>query len=132
MPSPSVAPRVAPRRLQPGAGLQPVVRRSTRLLVLVGGGHAHVAVLKLFGVHPMPNVDLTLVTRSLETPYSGMLPGYCSGQYTHEELHVDLVELAQFANARIIHAEAVAINATEKTLTIQATHTSLSQTHAPC
>ena len=109
MPSPSVA----PRRLQSGAGLQPVVRR-------------------LFGVHPMPNVDLTLVTRSLETPYSGMLPGYCSGQYTHEELHVDLVELAQFANARIIHAEAVAINATEKTLTIQATHTSLSQTHAPC
>jgi len=43
-------------------------------IVLLGGGHAHVHVIKAFAEHPLPGVRLTLVTRDLETPYSGMLP----------------------------------------------------------
>ena len=33
---------------------------------------------------------------------SGMLPGYVSGIYTHEDCHVDLNRLAHYANARLI------------------------------
>ncbi len=83
---------------------------AVRDLLLVGGGHAHVHVLRSFGMQPMPGVRLTLVAREIETPYSGMLPGYVAGHYTLDECHIDLGPLARFARARLISAEAIGLD----------------------
>ena len=80
-------------------------------LVLVGGGHAQISVLRAFAMKPLPGLRLTLVTNRSRTPYSGMLPGYIEGVWRDEDLHIDLRHLAAAANARMIVASVTGINA---------------------
>ncbi|KJH70114.1 selenide, water dikinase SelD [Aliterella atlantica] len=70
-------------------------------LVLIGGGHSHAIVLRMWGMQPLAGVRLTLITEASDTPYSGMLPGHIAGLYTHQECHINLRSLAQFAQAQL-------------------------------
>ncbi len=89
-------------------------RESLRDLVLVGGGHTHVQVLRRFGMAPPPDTRLTLVVDKPIAVYSGMVPGYVAGQYQRHELEIDVVPLARRAGARVILSAAVGIDAEEK------------------
>src|SRR5689334_13681956 len=87
-------------------------------LVLLGAGHAHVEVLRRFAMWPEPGLRLTLIGREPETPYTGMLPGLIRGDYTFEQVHIDLAPLAAAARARLILAEAIAIDLAERHVTV--------------
>lgn len=78
-------------------------------VILIGGGHTHVLFLKMWAQMPAENVRITLVSPSVLTPYSGMLPGYIAGHYTFEQSHIDLPRLCQLAGVRFIQASVVNI-----------------------
>ncbi|MGI9513928.1 MAG: selenide, water dikinase SelD [Anderseniella sp.] len=82
----------------------------TRDIVLVGGGHTHALVLRRWGMRGLPGARLTLINPGATTSYSGMLPGFVAGHYTRDELEIDLVRLARFAGARLIHSRVEGID----------------------
>lgn len=73
-----------------------------RRLLLLGGGHAHVQVLRSFAAMPPQDTAVTLVSESRHTPYSGMVPGLVAGHYRHEEAHIELASLCAAAGATLI------------------------------
>ncbi|WP_425045655.1 selenide, water dikinase SelD [Primorskyibacter sp. S87] len=85
---------------------------ATRDLVLVGGGHTHALVLRKWGMRPLPGVRVTVINPGPTAPYSGMLPGHVAGHYPREALDIDLVQLAQFAGARVVIGEVEEIDLT--------------------
>lgn len=86
--------------------IQPIVKN----LVLIGGGHSHAIVIKMFGIKPLTGVRLILITTASETAYSGMLPGHIAGFYSHNECHIDLRPLANFAQVQLYIDTVVALD----------------------
>ena len=69
-------------------------------------------------MRPIPGVRLTLISRDIETAYSGMLPGLIAGHYSIDRAHIDLVPLARFAGARFFHDEVTAVDPVAQTVSL--------------
>lgn len=93
--------------------LSPIVKH----LVLIGGGHSHLSVLRQFGMKPIPGLALTLISREVVTPYSGSMPAFIAGDYSFDDMHIDLRPLAQFAGARLIQTEVQHIDLDQRIIT---------------
>ena len=79
-------------------------------LVLVGGGHAHLFVLRELARRRPAGVEVTLVTPYERQLYSGMVPGWIAGHYTLSDLAIPLQPLAQAASARLLVDRIVALD----------------------
>ncbi len=87
-------------------------------VVLVGGGHAHALLLRAWAMKPVAGARLTVINPSPSAPYTGMLPGFIAGHYGRDELDIDLVRLARFADARLVLGIVETIDRDAKTITI--------------
>lgn len=96
--------------------MQTTEKETPTEIVLVGGGHSHVEVIRRFGLAAVPGVQLTVICTDAQTPYSGMLPGYVAGHYAAEDIHIDLPRLADWAGIRFVQDEVVAIDRHRRTV----------------
>jgi selenide,water dikinase len=87
-----------------------------RDLVLIGGGHTHALVLRMWAMKPLAGVRLTLINPDPVAPYTGMLPGLIAGHYERAEMMIDLVRLARFAGARLILDRATGLDRDRRTV----------------
>lgn len=71
-------------------------------LLLAGGGHAHLAVLRTLASRRLRAVDAILVTPNAQPIYSGMLPGWMAGHYGLAQCRIDLWPLAQSAGVQLV------------------------------
>lgn len=82
-------------------------------LVLLGGGHAHVFVLKsiaALALRPFGDVELTLISPYDRQVYSGMLPGWVAGHYDISQCVIPLAPMAAAADANFHQTAATGVD----------------------
>ncbi len=79
-------------------------------LLLVGGGHAHIEVLRQLILSRPDGLGVTLVSASPRHHYSGMAPGFIAGTYRESEISFDLPALCRRAGATFLEGVAVSIH----------------------
>ena len=91
-----------------------------KTVVLVGGGHAHLSVLRQFSRHraKLARHKVVFVTPSTTQFYSGMLPSYMAGHYDVSDCQIALEPLAAAAGAELVLASVAALDADEKRLVL--------------
>lgn len=86
-------------------------------LILVGAGHAHLAVLARLAQRPCPpDWQISLISPSLQVLYSGMVPGWMAGHYRLEDCQLQLQGLVQQAGVHHLARNMVLMNAQAQTL----------------
>ena len=68
-------------------------------LVLIGGGHSNVQVLRKLCMHQYHGLNVILISESYGAIYSGMTPGYIENLYSLDEITIDLQRLCFNAGA---------------------------------
>jgi selenide,water dikinase len=88
-------------------------------LVLVGGGHSHVEVLRRWAREPVPGARLTAVVDGPRAVYSGMVPGFVAGQYDLADIELDVHGLARKAGADWVGARVTGIDVHARRLRVE-------------
>jgi selenide,water dikinase len=81
-----------------------------KTVVLVGAGNAHLVFARRWGMRPIPGVAVTLVNESSVIPYSAMVPGHIAGDFSWDQITIDLVRLCQAVKIRLVAQPVTAID----------------------
>ena len=83
-------------------------------LVLLGGGHAHVQVLRKLCMNFYEGLHIILINNSQESAYSGMTPAYIQDYYKINEIMIDLQRLCFNAGVTFINDEVIELKTEKK------------------
>lgn len=87
-------------------------------VLLVGGGHAHLQVLRQAARDQWRGVSLTLISPLEHHHYSGMAPGYLRGRYREDDLRFDLARLCRAAGAALVRGYAQRVSAADRVVEV--------------
>jgi len=88
-------------------------------LVLLGGGHANIQILKMMAMNPIGGLRVTLISDQTHSPYSGMIPGFLAGYYSYEECHFDLRRVCEDLGQRFIMAKIIGVDPQRKKIQLE-------------
>ena len=85
-------------------------RLASRDIVLIGAGHTHMHIVRMWKMFPIRDTRLTLISPFSRATYSGMLPGTLAGLYEPDEMAIDLYRFAAPIGVRVIIEEVVGLD----------------------
>lgn len=89
-------------------------RLAAKHIVLLGIGHTNAHIVRMWGMHPIPDADLTCITDNPIATYSGMLPAVLAEQVPPEDMQIDLVRLCASVGARLVIGSVTSVDAAEQ------------------
>ncbi len=87
-------------------------------ILLIGAGHAHLALLRNLAEEPLYGARMTLVAPAQAQVYSGMLPGLVAGHYRPEQIHIDVARLAARGYAEFAQGAVASLDLQAKSVTL--------------
>lgn len=87
-------------------------------VLLLGAGHAQLAVLADLARQRLAGGEVQLVTAHAQVLYSGMLPGLMAGRYEARDCAIDVGALARAAGVPLRLGRAVALDAAQRVVTL--------------
>jgi len=89
-------------------------------LVLIGGGHSNVSLLKKWLMFPklMPEIPVSIISRDSHLVYSAIFPSVISKSITLEESLIDIKSLAKNAKVSFIEEEVEDIDFNSKKIVL--------------
>ncbi len=88
-------------------------------LVLIGGGHANVQILKKLCMNRIKGLHTILISEHFEATYSGMTPGYIHRDFSREEISIDLQRLCFNAGTTFIKDKVIKLETNNKKIVLQ-------------
>lgn len=87
-------------------------------VLLLGAGHAQVAVLAALARERLAGAEVLLVSATERLVYSGMVPGLMAGRYSLEDCSLAVAPLAAAASVDFLLGRAVALDAAAQCVTL--------------
>ncbi|WP_435978876.1 FAD-dependent oxidoreductase [Psychrobacter sp. DM4] len=84
---------------------------SIKKLLLAGGGHAHIGLLRRLRTKRPDNLDIAMISEQSQSLYSGMLPGWMAGHYSLNEISIDVLSLCKQAGVDLIKSAITRVDA---------------------
>ncbi|WP_221565340.1 NAD(P)/FAD-dependent oxidoreductase [Alkalihalobacillus sp. TS-13] len=86
----------------------------SKKLLLIGGGRAHLTLLKKLKNETSMDCEITLLNPTSTTYHSDMFSGFVEGIYRLEDLEIDLADLTEKAGIRFVQGTALSIDVKQK------------------
>lgn len=87
-------------------------------LVLLGGGHAHLEVLRRFAARPLRTARVTLVSMFGQHHYSSLVPAFLQGRRSEHEFAFDLRAICRTAGATFVEGCAESIDCAQRRVVV--------------
>ena len=91
----------------------------SKQLILLGGGHSNIQVLKKLCMNEYIGLNTILISENYNATYSGLTPAYLQNQIKKSEISIDLQRLCFNAGATFIKDRVVSLDTNNKTINLK-------------
>jgi len=92
--------------------------RKSKILLLIGGGHAHMYFMKKYAKQKIDNFDVILISADNKQYYSGMASAFMEGIYNEGNFSFDLPNTCKVSGIEFILGTVEKIDPNNKTISL--------------